>query len=180
MMKMYSSIQKKYSVCIDCKNGIEVPVIAERCSYHYKIHRAIIQMDRQKERNKIRSLNQLEGNKEMVDANKELKEWFAYHMANSPKVCENCKKDLSHYSEKEWRGSQDHIIEKSAVNGCPSVAAVLENHCVLGMFCCHGQKHTSNLNLSRMDIFPVLKERFKKFKHLIIEEERRKIPKIFL
>lgn len=109
-----------------------------------------------------------------------LETWFKYHMKHSPMVCENCGQSLKHYNEKEWHGSQDHIIEKSKKNGCPSVAAVLENHCVLGFFCCHSQKHTSHLNLSKMKIFPVLKGRFKKFEHLIAQDERRKIPDIFL
>ena len=134
---------------------------------------------KQREQNKVRHL---ENSQDNIAANKqiELNEWFKYNCANSPKKCENCGKDLSNLNDKYWRGSQDHIIEKSEINGCPSVASELDNHCVLGFFCCHSQKHTSHLNLSKMPIFPLLKERFKKFEHLINEEEKRKIPKIFL
>ncbi|MEO7048896.1 MAG: hypothetical protein ABI091_26575 [Ferruginibacter sp.] len=134
---------------------------------------------------KVRSLHSLPANKIMVADKKytqsnELKLWFYYHMNNSPKVCENCKADLSHYNEKDWYGSQDHIIEKSGLNGCPSVSCVLDNHCVLGKWCCHSQKHTSNFNLSKMAVFPLMKERFSKFGHLISENELKKIPEIFL
>jgi hypothetical protein len=113
--------------------------------------------------------------------NAELKNWFRFHMLNSKMECENCGADLSHYNDNDWKGSQDHIIEKSVKNGCPSIATVLENHCVLGKWCgCHGQKHTSNLNLSKMKIFPELKRRFELFKDKIIEVEKHKIPECFL
>lgn len=110
----------------------------------------------------------------------ELELWFLYHMHNSPRICENCGANLSHYDDRLWRGSQHHIIEKSKVNGCPSVATNLDNHAVLGFYCCHSQAGTSNLNLSKMPVFPLLKERFAKFEHLIAESERKKIPDIFL
>ncbi|MEO7048747.1 MAG: hypothetical protein ABI091_25825 [Ferruginibacter sp.] len=137
---------------------------------------------RKNERLRISSkLRELPENAEMVDKIKGLKEWFAYHTDNSERKCENCGADLSNYNDKDWRSSQDHIIEKSSINGCPSVSSCLENHCVLGLWCgCHGQKHTSNLNMSKMEIFPILKHRFNTFKNLINESEKRKIPECFI
>lgn len=148
--------------------------------------RSIIQKAMEKHKqvgSKIRSLQNTTENQDVAVKNivkSELKEWFNYHMANSPKICENCGKSLEHYKPIDWFGSHDHIIEKSGVNGCPSVAAELDNHCVLGKWCCHSQKHTSNFNLSKMSVFPLLKERFAKFGHLIAENERKKIPDCFL
>ena len=110
----------------------------------------------------------------------ELKEWFAFHMEHSEKKCENCGKDLSHYKEKDWRGSQHHIIEKSEINGCPSVAAELSNHGVLGKWCCHSQWHTSWENAQKMPFFKIALERFQTFKHLIHKSEYRKIPDCFI
>lgn len=179
----FSTISKKVGKCRLCPPDSGDKYLTNGlCQYHYKLERGKVYLERQKEKNKVRKLIAAPENKVAVNERSvELKEWFKYHMANSPKICENCGASLKHYNEKDWMGSQDHIIEKSEVNGCPSVAAVLENHCVLGKWCgCHGQKHTSNLNLSRMPIFPLLKERFAKFEHLIAQEERKKIPNIFL
>lgn len=157
------------------------------CKFHANTHRtdldkrSIIQKAISKnEKAKVRSLQNSQTNVEMSEKRNALREWFKYHMANSPMKCENCGADLSRYNKDDWYGSQDHIIEKSPTNGCPSVATVLENHCVLGKWCCHSQKHTSNLNLSNMPVFPLLKERFSKFEYLIAPEERKKIPNIFL
>ena len=77
---------------------------------------------------------------------------------NSKKVCENCGKDLNHYSDEDWFGSQHHIIEKSKINGCPSVATVLENHGVLCKWDCHAQWHTSQSNAEKMPFFKIAKK----------------------
>lgn len=110
----------------------------------------------------------------------ELELWFLMHMNTSKKVCENCGGDLSHYDNKAWRGSQHHIIEKSKINGCPSVATEPLNHGVLGRWCCHPQWHTSYQNAVKMPFFKIAKERFELFKDKIIESERKKIPQCFL
>ena len=109
--------------------------------------------------------------------NTELELWFRYHMINSEKKCENCGADLSNYNDKDWKGSQHHIIDKSGINGCPSVSTELLNHGVLGKWCCHSQWHTSYENAQKMPFFKVALERFKLFKGRIIEES--KIPKCF-
>jgi hypothetical protein len=97
-------------------------------------------------------------------------------MANSVVMCENCKLPLTDYNITDWHGSQHHIIEKHL---CPSIQAETLNHCVIGMWCCHGQAHSSYLNLSGMPIFPVLQQRFELFKHKIIVDEIKFIPDVF-
>lgn len=112
--------------------------------------------------------------------NSALKNWFKFHMINSKMKCENCGADLSHYNETDWKGSQHHIIEKSGVNGCPSVSTNLLNHGVLGKWCCHSQWHTSYANAVKMPFFKIAKERFELFKDKIIESERKHIPEVLL
>lgn len=107
-----------------------------------------------------------------------LNSWFLFHMKFSKRVCENCDADLSRYNESDWRGSQHHIIEKSKINGCPSVATDIRNHGVLGKWCCHSQWHTSYENAKKMPFFKIAKARFKQFEEDILE--RRKIPQVFL
>lgn len=187
---MYSSIKKKNCKCSD--HCAYLPTLGFS-GYHIahapeNIREAKIakKKDQQKKANlRLREktkINKLVPNQdnEAAKRQKHLNDWFKYHMDNAERVCENCGADLRHYNDKDWRSCQDHIIEKSKINGCPSVAAELSNHCVLGLWClCHGQKHTSHYNLSKMNIFSELKKRFKTFEHLIKEEERRKIPDIF-
>jgi hypothetical protein len=109
---------------------------------------------------KVRSLNSLPANKEQLigkgfikDENLEL--WFRYQMQVSEKICDNCNKGLYNLNEKEWRGSQHHVYEKALF---PSLKAHPKNHLVIGFYCCHGQVHTSILNLSKMNIFPIVKK----------------------
>ena len=111
---------------------------------------------------------------------KGLQDWFRFHMVNSEMKCENCGADLSHYNEKDWKGSQHHIIDKSGVNGCSSVSKELKNHGVLGKWCCHSQWHTSYENAQKMAFFKIAKERFELFKDKISPDEWKKIPKCFL
>jgi hypothetical protein len=141
------------------------------------IQKAISKNVSKNEISKVRRLKSMEENLELVNKKKELDEWFVYHMQNSKKVCENCGADLSHYNKKDWYGSQHHIIEKSPTNGCPSVAAELLNHGVLGKWCCHPQWHTSYSNAQKMPFFKIAVERFKTFEDKIIEKS--KIPECF-
>lgn len=106
-------------------------------------------------------------NKVSEDAQK-LVLWFKYQMQVSKKVCENCGASLDHYTEKEWYGSQHHIIEKKL---CPSVASHPQNHLVLGFWCCHSQWHTSWLNSSKMPCFEEAKRKYQLFKDCIVENE---------
>lgn len=147
------------------------------------IHKA---MGKEKLKRIASKLKALPENIEMVNRKKELDEWFAYHMVNSLRECENCKSNLTSYNDSDWKACQHHLIDKSKVNGCPSVATVLENH---GVLCkwgkgdaggCHSLWHSSYEVAAKMPFFKIAKERFDKFKHLIAPEERRKIPEIFL
>ena len=111
------------------------------------IQKAISKNISKNEISKVRSLKSMEENLELVNKKKELDEWFAYHMQNSKKVCENCGADLSHYNKKDWYGSQHHVLEKSIFY---SVSAVLSQHGVLGQWCCPSQFHTSMFNARNM------------------------------
>jgi hypothetical protein len=106
--------------------------------------------------------------------------WFDYHIEHSKMFCENCLTDLSHYSYEDWRASQHHIIEKSKTNGCPSVAGELDNHMVLGKWCCHHKLTGTPNNIQYMERgFRIAKERFELFKNKILESEKSKIPTVF-
>lgn len=167
---MYNStIKRKIGHCKSCpENSPDKPLMKGLCPYHYQKERAMAYAEKAKKKRE----NDVEGKA------KALAEWFAYHRLNAVRVCENCGLSLERYSEQDFRSSLHHIIDKSPINGCPSVAAVLENHGVLGLYCCHGQWHTSYENAQKMPFFAIAKKRFETFKHLIVE--KRKIPQCFL
>lgn len=127
------------------------------------IHKA---MDKQK-----RLAGQIRSLAEPKKENKELELWYLLQMNSNVKICDNCGKSLEHYNEWSWRSSQNHIVDKSPLNGCPSVATNPLNHNVLGMWCCHGQWGTSFLNQSKMSCFEKAKEKFQLFKSYIPENE---------
>ncbi len=109
--------------------------------------------------------------------NNELELWFRYHMLNSKKVCENCGANLRHYNEKDWLGSQHHVLEKSIF---PSVKVNLDNHIILGKWCCHSQFHTSMLNASKMNIFPKCREIVKKLYPFLTDREKGKLSEFYM
>ncbi|HEY9342153.1 MAG TPA: hypothetical protein VIQ23_11260 [Hanamia sp.] len=109
-------------------------------------------------------------------ADVDLKNWFKFHMINSKMVCENCGEDLSHYNENDWKGCQHHVLEKSIFH---SVSTVLNNHVVLGKWCCHSQFHTSMLNASKMNIFDKCTKIVNELYPLLTNEEKGKISEYY-
>lgn len=177
----YSTISEKYGLCVDCNDGIEKPIISNRCkSFHYKSYRASLMLAKQKEKNKLRSLIQSPKNIAILEEkgivkDSDLELWYRMQMKSNERICDNCGKSLAHYNDWSWRSSQNHIVDKSHLNGCPSVATNPLNHNVLGMWCCHSQWGTSFLNQSKMPCFEAAKSKFQLFKHLIPQEQLRKI-----
>jgi ribosomal protein L37E len=129
----------------------------------------------------VRSLNNYPANikaaeKAGLKEPTELVLWFKGKMATSPMVCQNCGASLVHYSEKDWHGSQHHILDKAIFK---SIATNPYNHLVLGMWCCHSQWHTSWDNASKMPIFKQAQMKFRYFESAISENEIRRIPPQF-
>lgn len=147
------------------------------------IHKA---MDKQKALStKVRSLQNDPNNLALLEEkgivkNHELELWFYMQMQANEKICENCGKSLNHYNDNDWRGSQHHIVDKSPLNGCPSIATHPLNHLVLGKWCCHSQWHTSFLNASKMPVFAKAQEKFLLFQKFIAPDELKKVnPYLF-
>lgn len=140
---------------------------------------------RDKASTQIRSLQNTSANVALLEEkgivkNHELDLWFYMQMQANEKICENCGKSLNHYNDNDWRGSQHHIVDKSPLNGCPSIATNPLNHLVLGKWCCHSQWHTSFLNASKMPVFAKAQEKFLLFQKFIAEDELKKVnPYLF-
>lgn len=172
----------KYGICVDCSDGIEKPLIAGRCkAYHYSIYRKKLILEKQKEKQKVRSLINSKPNKELlvkndkiVDENLEL--WFRLQMNSNEKICDNCKMSLNHYQEKDWRGSQHHVLEKSIFK---SVMSNPINHLVLCRWKCHVLWHSSMLVASKMPCFEKAKEIVTLLYPLLTDREKGRISEYY-
>jgi hypothetical protein len=177
----YSSIQKKKCKCgcnkypsIGC-NGYAYSCMPQELKEKVGNKRKLQIKNRNKRNAAALKLHKVQRE---LNGDSELDLWFSLKMNTCEKICENCGASLLNYNEWEWRGSQHHIIEKSKINGCPSVATNPYNHGVLGYWCCHSQWHTSWSNAVKMPFFKIAKERFELFKKDIVEVG--KIPECFL
>lgn len=174
---MYSTIRKKRCKTQDCINYpklgfdgyclIHVPQeIKDKVQTKTRKQQ---KQARQRLQNKVMNLKQVD-----TEAMK-LELWFKLQMQANDRYCQNCGKSLYHYNDNDWRGSQHHIVDKSPLNGCPSVATNPLNHLVLCKWNCHQIWHQSFESASKMPVFQKAKEKFDLFKQFIAESELRKV-----
>jgi DNA-directed RNA polymerase subunit N (RpoN/RPB10) len=156
-------IRYRTGYCEMCNDGIEKPLIAKKCSFHYRVTMHKKYMDKQSAKHGF------------TETNKALDKWFADKMT-SPRICENCGKDLSSLSDKDWKGSQHHILEKSLFT---SVKTHVLNHLVLGRWCCHPVVTQDPEKIIEMRCFEKAKARVKAMRNDIIFTELRRIPYYF-
>ncbi len=174
-MPYNSTISLKLGYCIDCPTDApKKPLIAGRCQFHYKLHRKKISYKKANDRaNAIQSQPSKYKQSIIEKVDKEEKdaliEWFRYWMANAEMRCENCGEPLTHYGIKAWHGSQHHILEKGLF---PSVQSELQNHAVIGFYCCHQQWHTNYQNAMKMPIWRVCVQRVQPILHLVQESHK--------
>lgn len=189
---MYSSITEKYGLCCDCADGIEKPIIAGRCKYvHYKKHQAEVQLKKQQEKNKLRSLINTPKNKEIARkiigaTDSDMTIYYVKRMGEVEAVCDNCGvradwiKQPQYY--KLWKAAQAHILEKRhfisimthPLNFLTMFAAYS------GVCGCHTYYDSNWLNASKMNIWTTVIERFKILYPLIKPNEHKFIPDILL
>jgi len=178
-------IKVKFGNCPECNDEKDKAIVAGVCLYHYKKKRAEISITRSREKLKNSKIveNDLTKptklylkNKDVPVLYEDVQNWFKHFMAKSNKRCENCGASLKNYNDKDWYGSQHHILEKSLF---PTLAANLENHMVLGKRCCHSQWHTSWQNAEKMKCFPVAKQRVSKIINNLTKNEFRRLPECF-
>lgn len=186
---MYSSIQKKYGKCIDCSpNEHEQYIIAKRCPNHYKIYRAKIQLEKQKTRNKIRSLHSLPDNRSMVEkknkyeVDEKLEKWFLDRREDMTGFCWcGCSKLSSKNDDKYFKFSACHLLAKSKFK---SIMYHPLNFVELNFWEGH---HTTFDNMgyeycknTKPVLWKIVVERFKILYPLIAPEEHKFIPDVLL
>lgn len=186
---MYSSIQKKYGKCIDCSsNEPEQYIIAKRCPNHYKIYRAKIQLEKQKTRNKVRSLHSLPDNRSMVEKkikyeiDEKLEQWFLDRRKDMTGFCWcGCSKLSSKNDDKYFKFSACHLLAKSKFK---SIMYHPLNFVELNFWEGH---HTTFDNMgyeycknTKPMLWKIVVERFKILYPFIAPEEHKFIPQVLL
>ncbi len=156
-------LRYKVGYCECCNDGVEKPLIAKKCSFHYRAAMHKKYMDKQSAKPGF------------VENNKALDKWFADKMT-SPRICENCGKDLHSLSDKDWKGSIHHILEKSLF---PSIKTHELKSLVLGRWCCHPIVTQDASKIAEMRCFEKAKARVRAMRNDIVFTELRRIPLYF-
>lgn len=177
---MYSSIQQKYGDCSLCPSK-DVPVVKigkeTICVYCNKKNKAKKSLQKQTERNKLRSLQYTEQNKS-VKTESELSVWFKVRHGEMTGKCKHCngktQKDADNFIN-----SICHILSKEYF---PSVAINEYNWIELCFYdnSCHSQMDNKMLDLIDMNCFDEIVEKFVKIYPSIAKNERRRIPAILM
>jgi len=109
-----------------------------------------------------------------VDQKKDLGEWFDRQIQQCPAKCENCGK-LIHSTILHPRENVCHIVPKDPTAGCPSVATA-ENNRWFGCLDCHTfYDKGSVLEVAKMTVITVCRQRFQTFKADIPQSEMRRV-----
>lgn len=186
----YSTISEKYGLCVDCNDGIQKPIIADRCkAYHYKNYRASLILTKQKEKNKIRSLIQSPKNKEMLVQKGKIRDpmlelWFANRMNTLQPICANCGAIgeflLEEKYKKLWRSCQAHLLPKAkfkSIRYHPLNGLVLGSG-FSGLCYCHDDYDHDWNKANKMEIWPEVCKRFLILYPLINPLEYKFIPDV--
>lgn len=157
----YSSIKPKMGICVDCSDSKVKRLVAGRCEYHYKSHRAKIRLQSQKEDNQ----------------DKDLTGWFRARVMEMTGECSECGLPTNKYIFKYAICAVAHILPKSKF---PSVADHPMNWMELGASCgCHSHSEIFS-NAAEMKVWPEMVRRFKILYPFIAPEERKHIPELLM
>lgn len=168
----YSTIQQKKLICKDCNDGIEKPVIAGRCHYHYKLYRSKISL----EKRKISSLKNDPENLNIKKQSEWLNQWYLDRRKEMIGFCKNCGKRSCKTNDKFWKWSIAHILPK---NNFKSISLNKSNWIELCIDC-HTLYDRDWETASKMFVWEYIIKKYNLFKDQIAEEEKRRIPNQFL
>lgn len=128
-------------------------------------------------RGRCKRCSTIEDTQKRMEENKEqqleLDKWFEEIKGKIllKPYCENCQEPIFALHFK-WCCA--HLVPKRFFE---SVATNLDNYLILGFNCgCHKSYDNAWSDAEKMQIFPLAKERFKKFSHLIAKDELKHLP----
>lgn len=172
MQRYNSTIKFKAGICPKCDDEVKKPLISGLCQRHYWEGRSKAK-EKKAKKSHIELLETAFGTN---SPQSELILWYSARIMERTGFCMECGERIPlAYAH----ASIAHILPKSLF---PSVSTHPLNGMELGAGCgCHSRWDKSWESAQKMKVYPLAKERFKQFEHLIISsEERRRIPECFV
>lgn len=121
---------------------------------------------------------------EKIEDKKNTAKWFGAQSIHAPSTCENCGRGLGPTIAFHPRAHVCHIVAKTKVGGCPSVATHPQNRW-FGCLNCHegydqmmGEKEY--FNVKQMKVWPTIVARFADILPHITESELKNVPQVLL
>lgn len=171
-------VKLREGICNSCTDNKPKKLIKGLCQYHYW-------SAKRQESQKNKPPKKKEWAKKSAARKKEklpdLQKWFEERHEEMVGICCNCGAITDKYNHR-WKWGIAHILpKKSSFGGFPSVATNRDNWIELCMVNgCHQTFDGSWDAASKMKCFPLAKFKFMLFKNDIAQEERYRIPEVFL
>ena len=177
---MYNStIKTRVGKCRLCTDNIDKKLMAGLCiNYHYKMERAKIYAERQRERNKIRSLIPAQNKVEVLNQ-VELNDWFKDRAKEMTGICKNCGGKTTKGNLKYERYSICHILEKKNFKSVATHPFNFIELCYFGNSC-HTNMDNKILEMQDMKCWKEIQSKFEKMCPSISKDEYRFIPDVLL
>lgn len=121
---------------------------------------------------------------EKKEEKSKLGKFFQAAASEAGSTCENCGKGLASTIKFHPRAHVCHIVPKTKIGGCPSVATHKQNRW-FGCLDCHtfyDEKvaKAEFYEVVQMKVMPAIRTRFALFEALIVQAERKNIPEFLL
>jgi hypothetical protein len=177
-MRTNSTIKTKIDNCVDCPEDHPKQAIysAGRCEFHYWKHRTEEKAKKGTGRVSPHITDYRARTVVKTSGIEGMSQWYEDRRKEMTGVCIETGKASSKNSDAFFRWSICHILPKKEF---PSVATHPDNWMELNI-----ESHTlydrNWMTASKMKCIEVAKEKFKKFEPFIAQEERKRIPEIFL
>lgn len=177
-MAFNSTIKQKIGICALCSDGKEKPLTKKLCSAHYwqsiKLKSAAKQQEKEEVENKIRETFKNLAKKD----NGELQRWFEERHKEMGGKCLHCS-GLSSKGASQYKCSIAHILPKRLFKSVATHPLNWIELCFWGNSC-HTNFDNYMLDITELNCFDLVVERFIAMYPSIDKKERRYIPGVLL
>jgi hypothetical protein len=177
-MSYNSTIKQKKGECIDCNDGVQKPLIAGRCSYHYPKYRGNVNAKKASSKTPLFSRGTI-----VKSVSDDLDIWFKEkeNILSMNPYCMECGAFITPtlYGKKEFDDAESNFSFRHAIAHIfpkaqfPSVRTAPFNYLILpAKNCgCHNKTHRLD-TFSKMKVFPLAIQRFRTFEKEITESHK--------
>lgn len=163
---MYSTITRKKKICIGCGKlrYLFSKGRCRLCADHHAADTGARILKKTKRRSKTEGLD----------------EWFEDFRKEMTGFCWNCGRPSSKYNDYEYRCSAAHILPKKLFRSVELHPLNRLELCFWGEGSCHTNYDNKTLDLTEMNCYDTIIERFLKIYPHIAPHERKNIPQVLL